>query len=455
MRHVSLALAVVILFAAGRTAGAHDFWAEPATHAPKAGEALEIRLRVGDHFAGEEFPRSNGHCLRFEVLGPGEPLIVEGKDQEAPAGRVTPKAAGLHWIVYRSRDSETRVQPAIFARYLEEEGLTSHVAQWKALDPDGKAPMHEAFSRCAKTLLNVGGGAMGRDAQAAGFDRVAGLKLEIVPEVNPLSMKPGDDLPVLLKWDGKPLADHQVSALAAADPKNPVKARTDADGRARAEARPRGRLAAQVRPPRTRGRRRARPLPQHVDLAHLRPAVPAPRAPRRRPGDLCHPRALRPTDLARQAPDVREQAAQGHSADVRREREGLGARVQDVDPFQSKVRQGMTDRRGHAGRIGPLDLVPQAVRAVHGEQIELGSFLRAPEVIRLPGRADPLAGLFQREPLPRCAAFGMTREARCCARSPAGSAGAPSPQCRPSETSLAACPGSRAMAAIRGARTSH
>jgi hypothetical protein len=233
MRHVSLALAVVILFAAGRTAAAHDFWAEPTTHAPKTGEALEIRLRVGDHFVGEEFPRSSGHCERFELLGTGEPLVVAGKDQELPAGRVTPTVAGLHWIVYRSRDSETRVQPAIFARYLDEEGLTSHVAEWKALDPDGKAPMREAFSRCVKTLLDVGGGAGGRAAKAPGFDRVAGLKLEIVPEVNPLSLEPGDALPVRLEWDGKPLADHQVSALSAADPKNPVKARTDANGRAR------------------------------------------------------------------------------------------------------------------------------------------------------------------------------------------------------------------------------
>ena len=167
------------------------------------------------------------------MLGPGDPLPVAGKDQEFPAGRVTPATAGLHWIVYRSRDSETRVDAAIFARYLEDEGLTGMVAAWKALDPEAKAPMREAFSRCVKTLLHVGGGAGGREAKATGFDRVAGLKLEIVPQVNPLSLAPGDELPVLLLWDGKPLADQQVSALSAADPKHPVKARTDADGRAR------------------------------------------------------------------------------------------------------------------------------------------------------------------------------------------------------------------------------
>jgi uncharacterized GH25 family protein len=223
---------LAFVLACAGTARAHDFWAEPASHTPKAGEPLTIRLQVGDHFAGEEFPRSSRHCERFEVLDPaGVALAVAGKDKEKPAGQVTLSSAGLHWIVYRSRDSETSIEPAKFAEYLESEGLTRHVEAWKALDPERKNEVVEAFSRCVKTLVNVGAG--GRDPKSAGFDRVAGLKLEIVPEVNPLSLQPGDELPVLLRWDGKPLAEQQVSALSSADPKKPVKATTDADGRAR------------------------------------------------------------------------------------------------------------------------------------------------------------------------------------------------------------------------------
>jgi uncharacterized GH25 family protein len=233
MRFTSITAAAALLLGAAGRAAAHDFWIEPATHVPRAGETLEIRLRVGDHFAGEEFPRSGLHCDRFELLGPGARLVVEGRERALPAGRVTPMAAGLHWIVYRSRESTTRVEPAAFARYLEEEGLAGHVAAWKALDPEARIPMREAFSRCAKTLVNVGAAAGGRDAKAAGFDRVAGLKLEIVPEVNPLSLAPGDALPVLVRWDGQPVADLQVAALSASDPAHPVKARTDAGGRAR------------------------------------------------------------------------------------------------------------------------------------------------------------------------------------------------------------------------------
>jgi uncharacterized GH25 family protein len=229
MRRAARFLSVALLLVAARTAAAHDFWAEPGSHTPKAAEPLVIRLRVGDHFVGEEFPRSKRHCERFEVLDPaGTALPVAGEDQKLPAGTVTLATPGLHWIVYRSRDSTTDVPPAIFVGYLESEGLTSHLAEWKALDPEGKHPVREAFSRCAKTLVNVTG-----DAKAVGFDRVAGLKLEIVPEANPLALKPGDELSVLVRWDGKPLADQQVSALSIAEPKKPMKARTDKDGRAR------------------------------------------------------------------------------------------------------------------------------------------------------------------------------------------------------------------------------
>lgn len=243
MRALPTAAACVLSLTLAGNALAHDFWAEPASSTPKAGEPLLIRLRVGDHFVGDEFPRAARHCVRFDVLdADGTVLPVAGRDQQYPAGRVTLAAPGLHWIVYRSRESETSVPPATFAGYLEAEGLTSHLAEWKALDPEAKSPVREAFSRCVKALVNVvetpqpeagEEPSKGEDAQPRGFDRIAGLKLEIVPETNPLALKPGDELPVLVRWDGKPLADQQVSALSSADPETPVKARTDANGRAR------------------------------------------------------------------------------------------------------------------------------------------------------------------------------------------------------------------------------
>lgn len=45
-----------------------------------------------------------------------------------------------------------------------------------------------------------------------GFNRVVGHKLEIVPQANPFTLAPGAKLPVLVLYDGKPLAGEEVEA---------------------------------------------------------------------------------------------------------------------------------------------------------------------------------------------------------------------------------------------------
>jgi uncharacterized GH25 family protein len=222
------------LSAAPSVASAHDFWVEPSSFEPKVGDAFPVRLFVGDDFPGEELPRSREHRERFEILAPGTTTEVRGgRDGQTPGGVARLEGPGLHWIVYRSRESTTEVEAEKFGPYLVEEGNERWVSDWKARDPSQKTAVKEAFSRAAKALVNVDGTPAGREPKAAGFDRVAGLVFEIVPETNPLSLSPGDELPVRLLWQGKPIAGQQVMARSEADPKTVVKARTDADGRVR------------------------------------------------------------------------------------------------------------------------------------------------------------------------------------------------------------------------------
>ncbi len=90
-------------------------------------------------------------------------------------------------------------------------------------------PAREAFSRCAKALLDVA--PAGREG--AGFDRVLGFTLELVPEKNPYGLIAGGELPVRLLHDGKPLAGALVQALLHGDPSVKAAARTDKAGRVR------------------------------------------------------------------------------------------------------------------------------------------------------------------------------------------------------------------------------
>jgi uncharacterized GH25 family protein len=105
------------------------------------------------------------------------------------------------------------------AHSVEEEGLATQL-------PAGWWPRAAtaAFSRSAKALVAVGGG-------AAGFVRRLGLPLELVPEVDPTALG-GGDLPVVLLERGRPVAGVTVTALSWDDPFHPVRAVTDRDGRA-------------------------------------------------------------------------------------------------------------------------------------------------------------------------------------------------------------------------------
>jgi uncharacterized GH25 family protein len=134
--------------------------------------------------------------------------------------------AGLAWIVYRSLESPLSLDADKFEEYLREEGLESVVVERSRRGESGK-PSRELFSRAAKALVQVGG------AGSAGFDRLLGLALELVPERNPYALRSGEELPVRLLSRGRPVAGALVSALPYGNPEAKQSLRSDRDGRVR------------------------------------------------------------------------------------------------------------------------------------------------------------------------------------------------------------------------------
>jgi uncharacterized GH25 family protein len=111
-----------------------------------------------------------------------------------------------------------------FAAYLKQEGL-DHVAGVHERSGKPRSDIVEDYARCAKLLLKVGSG--------EGADRAVGLTLELVAERNPYALGADETLPVRLLYQGKPLADVQITAFSKAAPQERQHVRTDAGGRAR------------------------------------------------------------------------------------------------------------------------------------------------------------------------------------------------------------------------------
>jgi uncharacterized GH25 family protein len=203
---------------------AHDFWIEPETFRPTR-SSVAIGLRIGDTFPGEPFPRDPTHMVRFVAVGPEGESTVAGRPGLEPAGIALLREPGLHVIGYQSMASSVVLEGAAFDAYVAKEAL-AHVIGARAAGSARDAPVHERFSRCAKSLLWFG------EPSAGGGDVVLGFPLELVAETSPYATGPGQPLVVRLLYRDRPLENAKVSARSPTDPDAVLEQRTDAGGRA-------------------------------------------------------------------------------------------------------------------------------------------------------------------------------------------------------------------------------
>lgn len=204
---------------------AHDFWMEPSTFRPAADQIVSFRLHVGDGFAGDPYARNPRHFTRFELLGPSGKSRIAGGVTRDPAGLARVGQSGYYVAVYESRAMRSELSADAFDRYIEEVGLDAVVAT-RAGSGAGARPVREAYSRCVKSLLRSG------NEPAGGFDRVAGLTLELIPERDPLVLTPGEILPLRAEYEGRPLEGVLLRAFRRGADGGRIDARTDAAGRA-------------------------------------------------------------------------------------------------------------------------------------------------------------------------------------------------------------------------------
>jgi uncharacterized GH25 family protein len=212
---------------------AHDMWIEPTTFAPTPGQIVGVRLRVGQDLLGDPLPLDPALVNQFVMEdGDGQRPIVRRAGAD-PAGLLRVAVPGLIAIGYRSNPSAIELSADKFNQYLTEEGLDA-VAAERARRKETGATARELFARCAKSLVWSGSSA---EAQV---DHRLGLTLELTAERNPYAIRPGQDFPVRLTYEDRPLAGVLVVAINQLNPSEKLTARSDSDGRVRFRLRPGG-----------------------------------------------------------------------------------------------------------------------------------------------------------------------------------------------------------------------
>ena len=212
-------------------AWAHEFWLMPQSFSVASQQDFLLELRVGAGWPGESLGRNPAYIERFGLIDAAGERPVGGQAGGDPAGVVTAKKPGAAWSVFRSKHSALTLDAAKFESYLRDEGLES-IIDARRLSGTSDAPGREMYSRCAKSLLQVG---QATATPSAVLKRNTGLTLELIPQTDPQQLRGGGAFTLQLLYLNKPLRGALVKALPQslvnATATAQITARTDAQGR--------------------------------------------------------------------------------------------------------------------------------------------------------------------------------------------------------------------------------
>lgn len=226
-----IALGPFVLLAAAGGALGHDMYLMPSTFFPQPGERIQVGFHVGDSFPDSEVG-GRLHRLRDPRLAwesGGVALTQLRTEGNRDVGEAVVGGQGVVIAAASTQPTLIELAPDQFTHYLAEEGLTETI-DWRKRHNEAAKPGKERYSKYAKALLLVGA-SNGFAAHKVGFI------IEIIPEADPYSLKPGDALPIQVLFRNQPAADLQIEAAwasrAAGKSKITVVGRTDAQGRVR------------------------------------------------------------------------------------------------------------------------------------------------------------------------------------------------------------------------------
>jgi uncharacterized GH25 family protein len=227
-RSLLVSLAVIVLTPAS-TVQAHDYWLElEPLHAPRGG-VVALSLHVGEDFvAAEHKAMQRDRTVSFRHLSrDGElDLLAGAVDGAKPLARV-PVGSGGHLFGIERNLARIEMRALKFNRYLKHEGLVSALRDRKQARERLRRG-RERYTRHLKAFMQVG------DTSDGVSTRVLGHRIELVPERDLATLRPGERFTVTVLFEGTPLPGAMVEAFVrprgASEPRG-QKAVSDARGR--------------------------------------------------------------------------------------------------------------------------------------------------------------------------------------------------------------------------------
>lgn len=203
---LAAALAAGAALAATTPAAAHDLWLIPHSFRPPAGATVALEVRIGERFPDSmNAPKPEGLTRLALVTAAGEiPIAGARTVDKVLAAETAAPGAGTAAVVLEGSPRHIDLTAEEFEDYLLHEGL-AHIHDERVARGEDGAPGREDYSRHAKLLIRSAPG----DGVAT---RPAGLQLELVPQIDPYDLSPGQPIPLVALFDGKPLGGLELRA---------------------------------------------------------------------------------------------------------------------------------------------------------------------------------------------------------------------------------------------------
>jgi uncharacterized GH25 family protein len=225
---------VFIALAAAAAAPAHDLWMQPAAFWVPAGAGVPVTILIGHGKDRENWGVRSDRILLLRSMGPdgkvNNLMRLIPPNSAVPTLTLRIAQPGTHLIAMQSNHAQSELPGPRFDEFLKEEGLTPAILHRQRTGANQK-PGREVYSRRTKTLVQIG--KLDPKAGSPATKRL-GLNLEIVPERDPYRLAAGQDLPVRVFFEGRPLQGALVKLTNLDADAKPVATKvTDQAGRAR------------------------------------------------------------------------------------------------------------------------------------------------------------------------------------------------------------------------------
>lgn len=184
---------------------AHEFWLQPQQYLFGAGDEVNIRFKVGEGFAGENWKGNQERVqeLKLYYADVTDNLKTALSSDEGDSVQFSLFEEGTAMVTFNSLNSYLELEAPKFNDYLVEDGLTSAI-DYRREHNETDSTSREFYQRSVKTIIQIG------SRRTDIYKKQTSLPLDIIPLSNPYTLSNDQLLKVKVLFRGQPLSNAKM-----------------------------------------------------------------------------------------------------------------------------------------------------------------------------------------------------------------------------------------------------